>query len=221
MLKKLVYLNLYLQFRHEAVLQQERSITAATCHHGILFIVDSCGHSSLGLRVGNRREQFSPFACRWWWSDCGWNWRYGLGFNNFLGDRGIFYWAWGGHIGSLKQIYQNNGFSSGLVQQDTRFRGYNTFFMLNSTKHKIYHALGFFAREIFVLITLASRYPVSPSLLIYTKPRDYKTLFILNSTEHKFIMLINIKMPTIVSILTFISMINTTSEKNNHYFSVF
>ena len=34
----------------------------------------------------------------------------------------------------------------------------------------------------------------------------------LNSTEHKFIMLINVKMPTIVGILTFISTINTTSK---------
>ena len=36
----------------------------------------------------------------------------------------------------------------------------------------------------------------------------------LNSTKHEivFIMLINVKMPTIVGILTFISMINTTSE---------
>ena len=34
----------------------------------------------------------------------------------------------------------------------------------------------------------------------------------LNSTEHKFIMLINAKMPTIVGILTFISMINETSQ---------
>ena len=141
-----VYLNLYLQFRHEAVLQQERSITATSCHHGILFIVHSCGHSSLRLRVRNGREQFSPFASRWWWPHCGWNWRYGLGFNNFLGDGGIFYWAWGGHIGSLKQIYQNNDFSPGMVQQETRLRGsniiygliiwprgYKTFFMLNST----------------------------------------------------------------------------------------
>ena len=33
-----------------------------------------------------------------------------------------------------------------------------------------------------------------------------------NSTEHKFIMLINVKIPTIVGILTLISMINTASE---------
>ena len=35
----------------------------------------------------------------------------------------------------------------------------------------------------------------------------------LNLTEHKKIMLINVKMPTIVGILTFISKINTTSER--------
>ena len=34
----------------------------------------------------------------------------------------------------------------------------------------------------------------------------------LNSNEHRLILLINIKMPTIVGILTFISKINTTSE---------
>ena len=63
-------------------------------------------------------------------------------------------------------------------------------------------------------------------------PRDYKTFFMLNSTEHEmsislkvkckkmhiilafklsavvFIILINVKMPTIVGYLTFMSMIN-------------
>ena len=33
-----------------------------------------------------------------------------------------------------------------------------------------------------------------------------------NSTEHELIMLINVKMPTNVGILTFTNMINTTSE---------
>ena len=33
-----------------------------------------------------------------------------------------------------------------------------------------------------------------------------------SSTEHKFIVLINVKIPTIVDILTLISMINTASE---------
>ena len=44
-----------------------------------------------------------------------------------------------------------------------------------------------------------------------TRPRGYKTVFILNSAEYeiyKFILLINVKMPTIVGILTFISRIN-------------
>ena len=45
-----------------------------------------------------------------------------------------------------------------------------------------------------------------------TRPRGYKTLFIPNQLRTKFILLINVKMPTIVGILTFISMINTTSE---------
>ena len=43
----------------------------------------------------------------------------------------------------------------------------------------------------------------------------FYNFFILNSAEHKFILLINVKMPTIVGILTFISMINTTSERLN------
>ena len=47
----------------------------------------------------------------------------------------------------------------------------------------------------------------------------------LNSTEHEFMMQINVKIPTIVGILTFISIIKTTSEKlkarNYCYLSVF
>ena len=39
-----------------------------------------------------------------------------------------------------------------------------------------------------------------------------KTCFMLNSTEDGFNMLINVKMPTIVDILTNISIINTRSE---------
>ena len=51
-------------------------------------------------------------------------------------------------------------------------------------------------------------------------PRGCKTFFMLNSAEQEIIMFINIKMPTIVGILTFISMINTTS-KNLKAFKVF
>ena len=44
-------------------------------------------------------------------------------------------------------------------------------------------------------------------------PRGYKTFFMLNSLSMKFILLISVKLPTIVGSLTFISMINTTSER--------
>ena len=43
--------------------------------------------------------------------------------------------------------------------------------------------------------------------------RVYKTFSCSTQLSTKFILLINIKMPTIVGILTFISMINATSEK--------
>ena len=36
-------------------------------------------------------------------------------------------------------------------------------------------------------------------------PRGYNTFFMLNSTEHEIFLLINVKMPTIVGILTFMS----------------
>ena len=41
------------------------------------------------------------------------------------------------------------------------------------------------------------------------RPRGYKTFFMLNSTEHKFSLLINVKMPTNVGILTFMSRKNS------------
>ena len=44
-------------------------------------------------------------------------------------------------------------------------------------------------------------------------PEVINLFLVLNSTEHKLIMLINIEMQTIVGILTFISMINTTTER--------
>ena len=44
-------------------------------------------------------------------------------------------------------------------------------------------------------------------------PRGYKTFSCSTQLSTKFILLINVKMPTIVDILTFISMINTTSER--------
>ena len=55
---------------------------------------------------------------------------------------------------------------------------------------------------------------------IVIRPRGYKTFFILNSAEHEFNLLINVK---IVGILTFVCMINTTSERHkaSRYFSVY
>ena len=48
---------------------------------------------------------------------------------------------------------------------------------------------------------------------LVTGPKVIKLFFMLNSVEHEIYLLINVKMPTIVGILTFISMINTTSER--------
>ena len=44
-------------------------------------------------------------------------------------------------------------------------------------------------------------------------PRGYKTFSCQSQLSTIFILLINVKMPTIVGILTFIRMINTTSER--------
>ena len=48
---------------------------------------------------------------------------------------------------------------------------------------------------------------------VRTWPRGYKTFFMLNSAEHKIYPAHNVKMPTIVGILTFISRINKTFER--------
>ena len=45
-----------------------------------------------------------------------------------------------------------------------------------------------------------------------------KTFFMLNSAEHKIFLLVDVKMPTIVGILTLMSMINTTSERQSKNF---
>ena len=54
-----------------------------------------------------------------------------------------------------------------------------------------------------------------------TWPRGYKTFSCSTQLSTNFILLINVKMPTIVGILTFISMIDTTSEilKAKNFFS--
>ena len=50
------------------------------------------------------------------------------------------------------------------------------------------------------------------SACLVVNARGYKTFFILSSTKLEIIMLINVKMPTVVGILTFASMMNTTSN---------
>ena len=52
-------------------------------------------------------------------------------------------------------------------------------------------------------------------------PEVIKLFYMLNSTEQKIIMLINVKMPTVVGILTFISMLNATSESLKARKSIF
>ena len=44
-------------------------------------------------------------------------------------------------------------------------------------------------------------------------PQGYKTFFMLNLAEHEMYPANNVKMPTSVGILTFISILNTTSER--------
>ena len=76
--------------------------------------------------------------------------------------------------------------------------------------------------EIMILLSNVNKLYFPKYLITYRpgRPQSYKTFFVLNSTEHKFIMLmlkcqrlLAFKMLTIVDILTFISMINTTSER--------
>ena len=59
-----------------------------------------------------------------------------------------------------------------------------------------------------------SRKKAVPTMQIYSTivNTDYKTFSMLNSAEHK-IYHAHVRMPTIVGILTFISMINTTSAR--------
>ena len=64
--------------------------------------------------------------------------------------------------------------------------------------------------------------------LCWSRPGGYKKCSYSTQLSTKFILLINVKMPTIVGILTFISMINATSESHKarnfficRYFSVY
>ena len=63
------------------------------------------------------------------------------------------------------------------------------------------------------------------SLRFLIWPRGYKTFSCSTQLSTNLILLINVKMPTTVGILTFISIINTTSERPKakilHYLTVF
>ena len=69
----------------------------------------------------------------------------------------------------------------------------------------------------FKLVSVAEETGLSFDLLETTKTGPYNIKLFLCSTQltSKFILLINVKLPTIVGILTFISMINTTTERLN------
>ena len=56
--------------------------------------------------------------------------------------------------------------------------------------------------------------PWSTMYAVHIRSEGYKTFFSYSTQlSTKFILLINVKMPTIVGILTLISMINTTTER--------
>ena len=56
-------------------------------------------------------------------------------------------------------------------------------------------------------LVLAYLHQLIRNLKVWYQARGYKTFFVLNSAEHKIYLLINVKMPTLIS------MINTTSER--------
>ena len=55
----------------------------------------------------------------------------------------------------------------------------------------------------------------------HTRPRGYKTFFVLNSAEYEFFLLINVEMPTIVGILTFMSGKNIILDLSEPIIAVF
>ena len=60
-----------------------------------------------------------------------------------------------------------------------------------------------------------SEFDVSAAYVIlkWSRPRGYKKISCSTQLSTKFILLKTVQMPTFVGILTFISMINTTSER--------
>ena len=77
-------------------------------------------------------------------------------------------------------------------------------------------------REVYCLSTKFLSVCQSSHLFNHTRfpvknwPRGYKTYFILNSAEHDIFLLINVEMPTIVGISTFMSRKNSTLGLSEH-----
>ena len=75
-------------------------------------------------------------------------------------------------------------------------------------------------RLFLLMLTLFVASIVCGAFVIRPGPKVIKLFLCSTQLNTKFILLINVKIPTIVGILTFISMINTTSERLL-YLSVF
>ena len=74
--------------------------------------------------------------------------------------------------------------------------------------------LTFFAEKAIARrISIENMINLTVMLFFEIRLRGYKTFSYSTQLSTKFILLINVKKPTIVDILTFISMINTTSER--------
>ena len=87
----------------------------------------------------------------------------------------------------LQVLSADISFSNSLdTDQAVRPQGYETFFMLNSTEHEI---------------------STAHKKLKYRQMKKDASCFNLSVVVHVFILLINVKMPTIVGILTFMSRI--------------
>ena len=71
--------------------------------------------------------------------------------------------------------------------------------------HLIFKVMGFLSRKSDFVALELKRHSLA-------RPRGYKTFSCSTQLSMKFILLLNVKMPTIVGILTFISKINTISE---------
>ena len=99
----------------------------------------------------------------------------------------------------------------------------------NLFTQKIKHFQAFLAFSVHTIFLTGKKY-MTKILLVRIKlnllyatspgPEGYKLFSYSTQLSRKFILLINVKMPLIVGIITFISMINTTSERleARHFF---